>query len=200
MADLKISELAELTTPGASDILPIVAMPVVADTQHITVASLLSVVWPVGSVFTSVVATNPATLLGFGTWTSIATGRVLVGVDSGEPQIDAPEKTTGQKTATPSAHAGTSVDAHAAHQHAVADVLNHTHPVAVTDPGHSHLTQRYPTATGTSSGFTNDTSMSGTVIDNTLPVKAGATGITAVATPPRVRAVEAMRWPSLLMT
>ncbi len=55
-------------------------------------------------------------------------------------------------------------------------VINHTHPV--TDPGHNHLTQRYPTATGSSSGFTMDTSMSGTLADNTLPVKANTTGIT----------------------
>ncbi len=55
-------------------------------------------------------------------------------------------------------------------------VINHTHPV--TDPGHTHLTQRYPTATGTSSGFTIDTSMSGTLADNTLPVKSNTTGIT----------------------
>jgi len=55
-------------------------------------------------------------------------------------------------------------------------VLNHTHPV--TDPGHTHLTQRYPTATGSNSGFTIDTSMSGTLADNTLPTKSNTTGIT----------------------
>lgn len=58
----------------------------------------------------------------------------------------------------------------------ITTVLNHTHPV--TDPGHIHQTQRYPTATGTSSGFTIDTSMSGTLADNTLPVKSATTGVT----------------------
>ena len=62
------------------------------------------------------------------------------------------------------------------HSHTYTDVVNHTH--SVTDPGHTHLTQRYPTATGGSSGFTIDTSMSGTLADNTLPTKAGTTGIT----------------------
>ena len=57
----------------------------------------------------------------------------------------------------------------------ITEVLNHTHPV--TDSGHTHLTQRYPTATGASSGFTIDTSMSGTIADNTLPVKTATTGI-----------------------
>src|SRR5688572_19805845 len=33
-----------------------------------------SAAWPVGSVFLSVVATNPGTLLGFGTWAAIAAG------------------------------------------------------------------------------------------------------------------------------
>ena len=61
-------------------------------------------------------------------------------------------------------------------QDTVTAVLNHTHPV--TDPGHTHITQRYPTTTGGSSGFTADTSMSGTLADNTLPTKTATTGIT----------------------
>ena len=63
-------------------------------------------------------------------------------------------------------------------------VLNHTHAVNVTDNGHTHLTQRYPTATGGSSGFTIDTSMSGTLADNTLPTKIATTGITAATVNP----------------
>src|SRR3990167_7209436 len=42
----------------------------------------ISGAWPVGSVFLSVVSTNPATLLGFGTWAAFAAGRMLVGLDS----------------------------------------------------------------------------------------------------------------------
>lgn len=61
-------------------------------------------------------------------------------------------------------------------QDTVTAVINHTHPV--TDPGHTHLTQRYPTTTGGSSGFTADTSMSGTLADNTLPTKTATTGVT----------------------
>lgn len=56
------------------------------------------------------------------------------------------------------------------------EIINHTH--SVSDLGHSHLTQRYPTTTGGSSGFTFDTSMSGSLADNTLPTKAATTGIT----------------------
>lgn len=70
-------------------------------------------------------------------------------------------------------------DALGTHTHTYTDVVNHTHTVSVNDPGHTHLTQRYPTATGASSGFTIDTSMSGTLADNTLPTKTATTGITA---------------------
>jgi len=59
---------------------------------------LLSNVWPIGSVFIAVVATNPATLLGFGTWSRIAQGRVLVGQDSADTDFDVAEETGGAKT------------------------------------------------------------------------------------------------------
>jgi hypothetical protein len=74
--------------------------------------------------------------------------------------------------AEPGGTGGSATHTHADHT----GILNHTHPV--TDPGHTHLTQRYPTATGGSSGFTIDTSMSGTLADNTLPTKTAATGVT----------------------
>ena len=63
----------------------------------------LSLCWPIGSVFTSVVSTNPETLLGFGTWSSIAAGRVLVGLDSGDTAFDTAEETGGAKTVQASA-------------------------------------------------------------------------------------------------
>jgi microcystin-dependent protein len=57
-------------------------------------------VWPVGSVFISVVSTNPATLLGVGTWAALAPGRVLVGLDAGDADFDTVEETGGAKTVT----------------------------------------------------------------------------------------------------
>lgn len=66
----------------------------------------------------------------------------------------------------------------------ITQVLNHTHTVDVTDPGHSHVTQRFPTTTGGSSGFTADTSMSGTPTANTLTTASGTTGITATTQAP----------------
>jgi microcystin-dependent protein len=122
--------------------------------------------FPVGSVFIAVVSTDPATLLGYGTWTTFGAGRVLVGLNAGDADFDTAEKTGGAKT----------------HTLSTAEMPTHTHTQdahghLVTDPGHTHLTQRYPTATGGSSGFTIDTSMSGTPADNTLPTKAATTGI-----------------------
>lgn len=147
--------------------------------------------FPVGAVFIGVVSTNPNTLLGYGTWSAFGAGKVLVGRDAGDVDFDTAEETGGAKTVTSTGtnageaahtHSVTSnvtVADHSSHTHAYTEVLNHTHTVSVTDPGHTHLTQRYPTATGASSGFTIDTSMSGTLADNTLPTKSNTTGITA---------------------
>lgn len=56
--------------------------------------------WPVGSVFISVVATNPNTLLGGGTWVAFGAGRVLVGIDAGQTEFDTVEEVGGAKTHT----------------------------------------------------------------------------------------------------
>lgn len=102
-------------------------------------------VYPVGSIYLSVVSTNPGTLFGIGTWAAFGAGRVLVGLDSGDTDFDTVEETGGSKTATPtgtnsaptftgnalgthshtagtlapSSHAGTAVGDHAAHTHSV---------------------------------------------------------------------------------
>lgn len=91
--------------------------------------------FPVGSVFIGVVSTNPGTLLGYGTWSAIGAGRVLVGLDSGDTDFDAVEETGGAKTKT-IAQANLpniSTDAGTSHNH--------------TQDAHNHQTLRERSAT-----------------------------------------------------
>jgi microcystin-dependent protein len=58
-------------------------------------------IYPVGSIYTNAaVSTNPATLLGFGTWAAFGAGRVMVGLDSSDSSFNTVEETGGEKTHT----------------------------------------------------------------------------------------------------
>jgi hypothetical protein len=74
-----------------------------------------------------VVSTNPATLLGFGTWAAFGAGRVLIGIDSGDTAFDTVKETGGAKTV---ASEGTNA-AEAAHTHTYTEVPNHVHPFTI---------------------------------------------------------------------
>ena len=55
-----------------------------SNAETAAIAAALQAIYPVGSLyFNASVATNPATLLGFGTWTAYAQGRAIVGVGTG---------------------------------------------------------------------------------------------------------------------
>jgi hypothetical protein len=97
-----------------------------ATTAFVTAA--LAVVYPVGSIYINATSsTNPATLLGFGTWAAFGAGRVMVGLDAGDALFDTAEETGGSKDAV---------------------VVSHTH--AITDPGHTHTVPNVLTLGGTS--------------------------------------------------
>ena len=84
------------------------------------VQAALSAIYPVGSIYTNASSsTNPATLLGFGTWTAFGAGRVMVGFDSGNALFDTAEETGGSADAITVSH-------------------THTATSTVTDPGHQH--------------------------------------------------------------
>ena len=59
----------------------------------------INAVYPVGSIYINASnGTNPATLLGFGTWERFGEGRVLVSQDSTDADFDAIGETGGEKT------------------------------------------------------------------------------------------------------
>ena len=62
-----------------------------------TQTDLLNLVYPVGSIYMSVVKVSPTTFIG-GTWAVWGTGRVPVAVDTGQTEFDTVEKTGGAKT------------------------------------------------------------------------------------------------------
>jgi hypothetical protein len=73
-----------------------------ATTAFVTAA--LSAVYPVGSIYINATSSsNPATLLGFGTWEAFGAGRVMVGLNASDADFDTAEETGGAKTVTPSA-------------------------------------------------------------------------------------------------
>lgn len=68
---------------------------------NVNVVEILKKAYPVGSIYINAsVSTNPATLLGFGTWSAFGAGRTLVGIDSGDTDFDTVEETGGAKTHT----------------------------------------------------------------------------------------------------
>lgn len=64
-------------------------------------ATTLQAVYPVGSIYiNAAVATNPGTLLGFGTWAAFGAGRVIVGLNASDSDFDTAQETGGTKTHT----------------------------------------------------------------------------------------------------
>jgi hypothetical protein len=53
---------------------------------------------PIGTIREFNVSTNPATLLGFGTWAAFGTGRATVAIDSGQTEFATNGQTGGEKT------------------------------------------------------------------------------------------------------
>lgn len=75
----------------------------IATTAFVTAS--LSVVYPVGSIYINATSSsNPATLLGFGTWTAFGAGRVMVGLDAGDALFNTAEETGGSKDAIVVSH------------------------------------------------------------------------------------------------
>jgi hypothetical protein len=111
-------------SPAAPTASPGTSTTQIATTAFVAaaVSSVLSSVYPVGSIYTNAVnSTNPSTLLGFGTWTAFGAGRVMVGFNASDPLFDTAEETGGSKDAIAVSHTHTA-----------------TSTSTVTDPGHTH--------------------------------------------------------------
>jgi hypothetical protein len=100
---IKIDDYEEKTDDLVDDDLIVISDSEDDDkTKKVKVASLVSLIeamYPVGSIYlNAAVATNPATLLGFGTWTAFGAGRVPVGVNADDADFNEAQKTGGAKT------------------------------------------------------------------------------------------------------
>ena len=131
------------------------------------VQAALAAAYPVGSIYTNAtVSTNPATLLGFGTWAAFGAGRVAIGDD------------------------GSSFLAGATGGNADAIVVSHTHTATTTstDSGHTHTynqpTSKLPqsgsdTQCYVSAGSTNTGTGYANITSSTTVNSAGSSGTNA---------------------
>jgi hypothetical protein len=100
--------------------------------------SVVQALYPIGSLYLNASnATNPGTLLGFGTWTAFGAGRTLVGLDSGDTDFDTAGETGGSKTAQ------ITTDHLPTHSHSFSATsgAGGGHGHTITDPTHGHATQ-----------------------------------------------------------
>ncbi len=123
-------------------------------TTQIATTAFMATMYPIGSIYSSTVSTNPATLFGFGTWVAYGAGRVLIGDGGGytagstggsaDAIVVAHSHTaTSSSSSSFSGSAGNTGYGGYAHTHNINITsgytsTNHTHAVYVSDPGHYH--------------------------------------------------------------
>lgn len=143
-------------TPAAPTASPGTNTTQLATTAFVQAA--LQAVYPVGSIYINASsATNPATLLGFGTWVEFGAGRVLVGQNASDALFDTLEETGGSKDSVVVAH-------------------THTASSSVNDPGHVHATE----LSAVPGGVPNARASGGS--DTLLNTLSATTGITVSTT------------------
>ncbi len=113
-------------------------------------ALTISAAWPIGGVFVSVVATNPGTLLGFGTWSQIAQGQFLVGYKSGDADFGTVMATGGAKTHTHAVDPASTTSGAPSATETVDDVGSGA-TVSVASATHTHDTDIGSTTSGNNS-------------------------------------------------
>jgi len=136
-------------------------LPVANGGTGVTTAAAITalvgnLLFPVGSIYTNAtVATNPGTLLGFGTWTAFGSGRMLISQDATYPA-----GTTGGSATT------TLI---------TANLPSHSH--SITDPSHDHAyAGRNPSVNVAYAGTGGDPYFA--ITPNNLTTVTASTGIT----------------------
>jgi len=134
------------------------------------VQAAMAALHPVGSIYINATnSANPATLLGFGTWTAFGAGRVPVGFDSTNTLFDAAEETGGSADAITVSH-------------------THTATTTATDSGHTHgytapasYGQAPPSGGGSAGGSGSLTTSSGqaNITASTTIASTGSSGTNA---------------------
>ena len=155
-----------LNPSGLNSVVPIAKGGTNASTTAGAAANLVveigKLLFPIGSIYTnSANNTNPATLLGFGTWVAFGAGRVMVGLNGADALFDTLEETGGSKDAITVAH-------------------THTATSTVTDPGHVHNVT-YAAASNTSQAFPSNLSVSAFTNINTSSATTGISVSTSVS-------------------
>ena len=174
-----INNTALTGTPTAPTASASVNTTQLSTTAYVTTAIAAAIaaaklaLYPVGSIYTqAAVATNPGTLLGFGTWATYGAGRVMVGIDGSDSAFNTLSETGGSADAITVAHV-------------------HSASSAVTDNGHFHDSNvfRYSDKAGTNPAAANDGSYSGKIFSagstgtyNTVATETKATGISVATT------------------
>jgi hypothetical protein len=134
------------------------------------VQAALQLLYPVGTIYTNATSsTNPATSLGFGTWTAFGAGRVMVGFNSSNALFDTAEETGGSADAITVSH-------------------THTATTTSTDAGHVHSMGRVAGGNGNlnfnpASGVADISPNTGTgfasITSTTTVASAGSSGTNA---------------------
>lgn len=161
------------------------------EVNNYKVATLDSV-YPVGSIYISVVNTNPSSLFG-GTWVAFANGRTLVGVDTSQSDFSTVQKTGGSSTVTLTSSQMPSHTHSISHTHGL---NSHKHSFsATTSSGGSHAhnwsydfdaaagSARYSPHRAYGAGYGNDavTSTNGAHTHSVSGTTGAASGSTAKA-------------------
>lgn len=113
-------------------------------TKKIKLATLFSIYFPIGSRYVTQTDTNPSDILGFGTWERMK-GRVCVGLDENDTDMNTIGKTGGEKT----------------HKLTIAEMPSHVHKTFIKDTNGGATSDGYDNYFYGAGKYYNNTTSSG---------------------------------------